>query len=110
MFGEGVRKKLNVAGYDVIWAGDWDKDPGDMEILSQAYKEERILVTLDKDFGELAIVYGYPHYGILRLVNLSTAQQVSVCEKILDKYGEELYSGAIITVDANRVRIRPSKV
>lgn len=34
----------------------------------------------------------------------------SVCKKILDKYGEELYPGSIITVDANRVRIRSSKI
>ncbi len=106
----GVRKVLKVAGHNVIWTGDWDQDPGDMEILSHAYKEGRILITLDKDFGELAIVHGYPHYGILRLVNLSTVQQASMCKKILNTYGEELYSGAIITVDANRVRIRSSKV
>ena len=106
----GVRKVLILAGHNVIWTGDWDQDPGDMEILSHAYEEERILITLDKDFGELAIVHGYPHYGILRLVNLSTVQQASVSKKILDKYGEELISGAIITVDANRVRIRSPKV
>ncbi|MCD4729620.1 MAG: DUF5615 family PIN-like protein [Bacteroidales bacterium] len=105
----GVRNVLKEAGHNVIWTGDWDQDPGDMEILSHANEEGRILITLDKDFGELAIVYGYPHYGILRLVNLSTVQQASVCKKILDKYGEELYSGSIITVDANRVRIRPPK-
>ena len=107
---KGVLKVLKVAGHNVIWTGDWDQDPGDVEILSHAYEEGRILITLDKDFGELAIVYGYPHNGILRLVNLSTVQQASMCEKILDKYGEELYAGAIITVDANRVRIRSSKV
>jgi predicted nuclease of predicted toxin-antitoxin system len=28
-------------------------------------------VTLDKDFGELAVVYGHPHAGIIRLVDFS---------------------------------------
>jgi predicted nuclease of predicted toxin-antitoxin system len=101
---------LKKAGYDVIWTGEWDQDPGDIEIFAYAYKDGRILITLDKDFGELAIVYGHPHHGILRLVNLSTAQQALICKEILDKYGEELYSGAIITVDANRVRIRSAKI
>ncbi len=104
----GVLNALKVAGHNVIWTGDWDKDPGDIEILSYAYEEKRILITLDKDFGELAVVYGYPHYGILRLVNLSTVQQASVSKTILGKFGWELYSGAIITVDSNRVRIRSS--
>ena len=104
----GVVNALKVAGHNVIWTGDWDKDPGDIEIISNAYKEKRVLITLDKDFGELAILYGYPHFGILRLVNLSTIQQATVSKMILDKYGKELYSGAIITVDSNRVRIRSS--
>jgi predicted nuclease of predicted toxin-antitoxin system len=104
----GVLNTLKVAGHNVIWTGDWDKDPGDIEILSYAYEEKRILITLDKDFGELAVVYGYPHYGILRLVNLSTVQQASVSKVVLGKFGRELYSGAIITVEANRVRIRSS--
>jgi hypothetical protein len=45
------------AGHDVVWAGEWHEDPGDEEILERAHVEGRILVTLDKDFGELAIVY-----------------------------------------------------
>ena len=36
---------------------------GDDEILARAYAEQRILVTIDKDFGELAIVHGRPHCG-----------------------------------------------
>lgn len=71
----GVKQVLARAGHDVIWAGDWEKDPGDDEILDIAYRESRVLITLDKDFGELAIVFGQPHSGIVRLVNMSTKQQ-----------------------------------
>ena len=38
-----------------MWFGDWSRDPGDEEILAIADQERRILVTLDKDFGELAV-------------------------------------------------------
>ncbi|MCI0512582.1 DUF5615 family PIN-like protein [candidate division KSB1 bacterium] len=102
----GVKKALESAGYDVVWTGDWSVDPGDLEILAWAYQEDRILVTLDKDFGELAIVYQYPHHGIIRLVNLSTQKQVEILQKILVKYPDELSSHAIITADSKRVRIR----
>jgi len=44
----------------MVWAGEWPEDPGDEEILERAHVEGRILVTLDKDFGELAIVYVTP--------------------------------------------------
>ena len=79
----GVRKTLSEAGHDVIWAGDWSSDPGDEEILLRAHRESRVLVTLDKDFGELAVVRGQAHSGIVRLVALSTAQQVEVCAAVL---------------------------
>ncbi len=54
----GASNELQSAGHDVIWTGEWPDDPGDDEILERAYREDRILVTLDKDFGELAIFYG----------------------------------------------------
>ena len=103
----GVKHALEAAGYDVVWTGEWPKDPGDEEILSYAYREKRILVTLDKDFGELAIVHKFPHYGILRLVNLSVKQQSRVCLYALEKHGKKLQVGFIITADSNRLRIRP---
>lgn len=106
----GLLKVIEVSGHDVIWSGEWENDPGDTEILSIAHKEGRILVTLDKDFGELAVLHGQKHHGIIRLVNLSLAKQAHVCEMILNKYGAELYGGAIITVDARKVRIRSSEI
>ena len=102
----GARLVVESAGHDVIWTGDWEKDPGDEEILAFAHREGRVLVTLDKDFGELAIVFGLPHSGIVRLVNLSAHQQGQVCADILTRYQTNLENGALITVDKDRVRIR----
>ena len=48
-----------------MWAGDLPADPGDMELLRRAHAEGRVLITLDKDFGELAIVTAEPHSGIV---------------------------------------------
>jgi predicted nuclease of predicted toxin-antitoxin system len=104
----GAKQTLAVAGHDVVWSGDWPEDPGDEEILAQAHGEGRVLVTLDKDFGELAVVYGKPHSGILRLVNLPARQQGPVCVRILALHGAELQAGAIITADAYKLRIRPA--
>ena len=99
--------QLQAAGYDVVWAGDWPEDPGDEEILAHAHSDQRILVTLDKDFGNLAVDRGKPHSGILRLVNISARQQAEVCQHVLMRHGTELLSGAIITVEPGRLRIRP---
>lgn len=104
----GAAQTLIDAGHDVVWAGSWDSDPGDMEVLSIAHREDRVLVTLDKDFGELAVVLRTPHSGILRLVSFSSRQQAIVCAQILRSHGQELRRGAIITAEPGRLRIRPT--
>jgi len=103
----GACQELQAAGHDVVWAGAWSTDPGDEEILAYAHHEGRILVTLDKDFGELAIVRRLPHSGIIRLVNLSARRQAGICRKVLERYGDVLISGAIVTAEPGRLRIRP---
>ncbi len=61
-----------------------------------------------KDLGELAVVRGHPHAGIVRLVNWSAFQQASICLTLLARYGTELQTGAMVTVDPSRVRVRPA--
>lgn len=102
----GVKELLVGTGHDVIWTGDWEKDPGDDDILAFAYTESRVLITLDKDFGELAIVFGQPHSGIIRLVNMSTKQQGEVRLEVLRRYESSLLKGALITAERGRVRVR----
>lgn len=97
------------AGHDAVWSGDWKEDPGDERILQIALEQDRILVTLDKDFGELAVLRGLPHGGIIRLVDLGARSQARACLEILSRYPEELRDGAIITVERTRVRVRPSR-
>ncbi len=105
-----ARDGIAAAGHDVIWAGDWPQDPGDEEILAFAYSAQRVLVTLDKDFGELAILRGAPHCGILRLVNVAARQQAGVCLHVLNLHGQELQAGAIVTAERGRLRIRSPEV
>lgn len=102
----GAVGRLRAAGHDVIWSGDWPADPGDEEILARALAEGRILVTLDKDFGELAILRGLPHAGILRLVGLSALQQAEVTVQVVEAHAADLAAGAIITAEAGRLRVR----
>ena len=103
----GAKAELLAAGHDVLWTGDLAQDPGDEDLLAQAHREQRVLITLDKDFGELAIRRSLPHSGIVRLVNIGARQQGAVCQHVLARYGDELTRGAIVTVEAGRVRIRP---
>ena len=102
----GAVDDLEAAGHDVRWVGAWPQDPGDPEILQRALTDERVLVTLDKDFGELAILHQQPHSGIIRLVNWSIHQQAAACNRAIARYGEELMAGALVTAEPGRLRIR----
>ena len=57
----GAISVLRSAGHDVEWVGDWSADPGDEQILATAAAQQQVLVTLDKDFGELVFVRRLPH-------------------------------------------------
>ena len=103
-----AKDELSRAGHDTEWAGDWDQDPGDEEILRLAHEQGRVLVTLDKDFGELAVAFGRPHSGLVRLAGMSAREQGPICIDILSRYAEDLAAGAIVTVEPGRIRIRPS--
>ena len=102
----GAKAQLQALGHDVVWCGDWTSDPGDDVVLETARRENRILVTLDKDFGELAVVHGRQHCGILRLVGFRAREQATACESVVLRYGQELLSGAIATASPSQIRLR----
>jgi predicted nuclease of predicted toxin-antitoxin system len=103
-----TRDTLAAQGHDVVWTGDWNADPGDRAIMEAALREGRILFTLDKDFGALAVAFGQPHCGIVRLVDLDPALQAAACGHVLARHAQELLGGAIATVTKERVRLRPA--
>ena len=102
-----VADELGDHGHDVDWVGNWPADPGDEEILARARLEGRILVTLDKDFGELIIVHRMPHCGILRVVDIAARKQTGVIQHVLTQHGHDLQAGAVVTAEKGRLRIRP---
>lgn len=101
-----VAEELRQQGVDVVWVGDWPADPGDPAILTRAHAEGRVLITLDKDFGELAVVQRYPHAGIVRIVDVSPLEMAFTCRRVASFYARELAAGAIITVESKRTRVR----
>ncbi len=102
----GAKLEIHQRGHDVLWTGDMPSDPGDDEILNLAREQGRVLVTLDKDFGELVFLKGLSHAGIIRLAEIPSKVQGQVILSILQDHGDELTRGAIVTVTQNRIRLR----
>jgi predicted nuclease of predicted toxin-antitoxin system len=107
--GAGTVEHLRRAGHDVVWSGEWDSDPGDEDLLAKASREGRVVITLDKDFGELAVVRRAAHHGIVRLVGFRVDAQGHAAAETLERYPDELAAGAIVTVERSRVRVRPGE-
>lgn len=76
--GPSVAKWLIANGYDAFSV--YEEAPGisDEEILKKAFEEGCIVITSDKDFGELVFRDNLPHKGIIlmRLVNESVPNKI----------------------------------
>ena len=104
--GVRVAEDLIRSGHDVALVSDTDKRMGDHEVLELAQRQERILVTIDKDFGRLIFLDGQKHAGLLRLPDIRSSQRVVLVQKVLKKHDEDLEEGAVITVTGHRVRVQ----
>src|SRR5262245_43556735 len=94
---------LRANGHDVVASQERGPDPGDETLLEWSASEQRILITIDTDFGKLLFVDDLPHCGILRLPDVPAAQRILLVQEVLDKHPAELASGAIITVQRGRI-------
>ncbi|HHM12154.1 MAG TPA: hypothetical protein ENJ16_01270 [Planctomycetaceae bacterium] len=97
---------LEEDGHDVVSVVARDLTASDSDILAMALEEDRILVTEDKDFGELVFVQRASHGPIVRLVELTVTEQVAAMRDLLDHHSSQLTGRVLITVSRGRVRIR----
>lgn len=63
-------RRLRQEGHDVLYAHESSPGAPDNQILDSANREHRVLITFDKDFGELVFRQGLITTGVL-LVRLS---------------------------------------
>jgi len=67
-FPQSSVKILKEAGYDIVSVGDEFAGILDSEVIDFANKEHRIILTFDRDYGELIFKRGYrPSAGVIYL-------------------------------------------
>ena len=105
--GTGLVSFLREEGHDVVSVKEIDPRADDVSILSLAVDEKRIVVTMDKDFGELVYKSGLPHRGVilLRLEEHDRKAKVKIMSQILERHGEKL-EGHFCVYQNGRLRIR----
>ena len=105
-----LHKALIDLGHDVLSAGEGYTHATDEALLALAYEEARVLVTEDKDFGELVFLRRQPHPCIVRLVELRVTEKVEAMRYLIERHGDAMREGAIIVVTGTRVRIRSAGI
>ena len=96
---------LRSQGHDVVESRERGRDPGDRKVLQWAAEEARVLVTMDKDFGEFVFVERAAHAGLFRRPDVPAERRIALMERVLADHGTELSAGAVVTVRGGRVRI-----
>jgi predicted nuclease of predicted toxin-antitoxin system len=92
----GVSRKVEIYlvehDYDVKSVSILNARMSDQEIIRLAVTENRIVITMDKDFGELVYHYSERHCGVLllRLENATGVEKITVIAHILDHYAQYL--------------------
>ena len=97
---------LVAQGHDVLSAVAVDPTASDARLMAIALEENRVLVTADRDFGELIFVWRLPHGPIVRLVQLSVDEQIEGMAELLARHPHELNEPVIVTLSRGRIRIR----
>lgn len=99
---------LRAAGYDVVSLTEDERGLADDQVLSRAEAEGRILLTNDKDFGELVFRLHRLGIGIvlLRLGTEDGAEKAARFIKILPAIEARL-TGQFAVVTEEQVRLRP---
>ena len=97
---------LTEGGHDVLSALEVAPRASDDELLAMALAEQRVLITEDKDFGELVFVRRLPHPCIIRFTDMPAAEKVAAMLDLIEFDQEAMQEGSMIVVTRNRVRIR----
>ena len=101
-----MHEALTGQGHDVLSALEAMPRSPDDELLAVALAEERILITEDKDFGELVFVRRLPHPCIIRFTDMPIGEKVDAMLELIERSEEAMRGGSIIVVTRSRVRIR----
>ena len=105
----GAAELLRKRGWDAVHVREIAmSDATDLEILAKAAADDRICVTLDKDFHEALArsQAAHPSVILLRWQNLRTHGVAEVIEATLTRYDAELSSGVAISVSERATRVR----
>ena len=106
----GLVEFLRKKGHQVDYIQESLQGLTDREVLKRAKKDERVLLTEDKDFGELVYRLRLPSHGIILLRFNPHDKKIKYQRlfQLISTYSKKL-PGNFIVIDKQKFRIRPLK-
>ncbi|HEX9274031.1 MAG TPA: DUF5615 family PIN-like protein [Candidatus Binatia bacterium] len=103
-----IVERLRDDGHDVLAVAEMAPSIPDETVLAHANQREDLLVTADKDFGELVFRQHRVTAGVvlIRLAGLSAGAKAEIVSAVIRDYGAELLH-AFTVISPGMVRIRP---
>jgi predicted nuclease of predicted toxin-antitoxin system len=105
-----IVKRLRLDGHEVISIAEQSPGVDDDTVLRRANSTRSLLLTLDKDFGELVFRRGLIHAGVIliRLSGLEARTKAEVVAAALREHGDELFT-AFSVISPGTIRIRKKR-
>src|SRR5205823_13600191 len=95
-------------GHDVAWIRTDAPGSKDRDILKRAVAEQRVLLTFDKDFGDLAFQQGLPATSGIVLFRLQASSSAALATLVVAALQSRTdWAGQFSVVEAGRIRMRP---
>ena len=97
---------LRADGHDVVWVMTESPSTDDRSVLDWAAREDRILLTFDKDFGELAGGPSLSASGVI-LFRMPLGKPPEVGRRLADLISaRDDWAGNFSVIEPGRVRMR----
>ncbi|MCG6205885.1 DUF5615 family PIN-like protein [Rhodopseudomonas sp. HC1] len=100
-------RSLRADGHDVLYIAEMAPGLSDADVIDFAVTDERLLLTEDKDFGELTVRFGHsvPGLVLLRIDPADSAMQAARLKDVIARYGADLF-GRYVVIEQARMRAR----
>ena len=98
---------LIASGHDVVWVRNAAPGMSDPDVLAWAIRDERILLTFDKDFGELARASALPSACGVVLFRLPTPNPSDIGPLLSNLVtSRDDWAGHFSVIEPGRIRMR----
>ena len=103
-----VVARLRQDGHEVVYVAELEPGIPDDLVLERANEQGALLLTADKDFGELVFRLRRVHAGVvlLRLAGLSLEAKADLVSAAFQQRGAQ-FAGAFSVISPGVIRVRP---